>query len=131
MAQNYKHSSAKKNRTLLKAGTSILFAIIASSHHWLHTLLIALGLTTLGASLLALSPIMRLLLLFVSFIFSLSFLLVAQRKWTKGRPAAFVYLISSLLSLILVISAIPDTLASVKQPPQQNLQQDHDHDEHQ
>ncbi len=117
---------------------SVLFAIIASSHHWLHTLLIALGLTTLGTGLLSLPPSIRLILLVISLILSVWFLRVAKVKWSRNRPAAWVYLISSLISIILVITAIPDTLTSVypknepvqQQEQQQNTEQQHNHDEH-
>ena len=49
----------------------------------------------------------------------------------------WVYLISSLISIILVITAIPDTIPSVytpdsvkQQEKQQNTEQQHNHDEH-
>ncbi len=102
MAQNYKHSSVKKDRTLLKAGTSILFAIIASSHHWLHTLLIALGLTTLGANLLALSPIMRFCFYSYLLFFPYGFYWWHNVNGRKNvqRPLFTLFLPYSLLSLL-------------------------------
>lgn len=109
----------KKERAVLKAIGSVFFALIASSHHWVHTLLIALGLTSLGAGLLALPPSIRLGFLLISLAFSVWFIIVAKRKWSRNRPAAWVYLISSLISIILVISAIPDTIASLNEPVQQ------------
>ena len=116
---------------------SVLFAIIASSHHWLHTLLIALGLTTLGTRLLSLPPSISLVFLIISLILSVWFIRVAKLKWSRNRPAAWVYLISSLISIILVITAIPDTITSVytpdpvkQQEKQQNTEQQHNHDEH-
>lgn len=137
MTKNYDHSKPKKERPILKATGSVLFAIIASSHHWLHTLLIALGLTTLGTGLLAMPPSIRLVFLLISMAFSIWFLLVARRKWTHHRPAAWVYLISSLISIVLVLTAIPDTILNLNQPDQQQEQeekqapqQQHDHNEH-
>ncbi|WP_394237607.1 hypothetical protein [Niallia oryzisoli] len=134
MTQNTNHSKPKKEKTFLKAVSSVLFAIIASSHHWLHTLLIALGLTTLGTSLLALPPSIRLVFLLVSLALSLWFIRVAKRKWSKDRPAAWVYLISSIISIILVFTAIPDTITGLNQPvkQQQNQQQEQnqDHQQH-
>ncbi|WP_400246539.1 hypothetical protein AB3U99_06665 [Niallia sp. JL1B1071] len=127
MSKNHKHSSINKKSTLLKAVGSILFAIVASSHHWLHTLIIALGLTTLGAGLVALPPSIRLLLLLASFVFSVWFLIVAKRKWTKDRTTAIVYIVSSLISIILVITAIPDSISSMKQ---QEQQVEHNHNDH-
>lgn len=126
------HSNAKKERPLLKAVGSVLFAIIASSHHWLHTLLVALGLTTLGTGLLALPPTLKLVFLLVSLAFSIWFIRVAKHKWARNRPAAWVYLISSLISIILVFTAIPNTITSLNQPVQQQepQQQHEDHNNH-
>ncbi|MDM5205382.1 hypothetical protein [Cytobacillus kochii] len=137
MTKDGNHPNTKKERTLLKAVGSVLFAIIASSHHWLHTLLIALGLTTLGTGLFALPPSFRLVFLLISLILSLWFIRVAKKKWSRNRPASWVYLISSLISIILVITAIPDTITNLnqsdpvqQQEQQQDTQQQHDHDEH-
>ncbi len=126
MTEDKNHSNPKKERTFLKAVGSVLFAIIASSHHWIHTLLIALGLTTLGTSLLAMPPSIKLVFLVISLALSIWFLRVAKKKWSKDRPAAWVYLISSIISIILVITAIPDTITSLNQPDpvqQQDQQQ--------
>lgn len=126
MTEDKNHSNPKKERTFLKAAGSVLFAIVASSHHWIHTLLIALGLTTLGTSLLAMPPFIRLLFLLISLALSIWFLRVTKKKWSKDRPAAWVYLISSIISIILVITAIPDTITSLNQPDpvqQQDQQQ--------
>lgn len=123
MAKFNHHSGTKKDRAILKATGSVLFAIIASSHHWLHTLLIALGLTTLGAGIFTMPPLFKLIFLFISLILSGWFLFVAKRKWSINRPAAWVYLISSIISIILVLTAIPDTLNSLEQPSNQELPQ--------
>ena len=113
----------KNEKTFLKAIGSVLFAIIASSHHWLHTLLIALGLTTLGTGLLALPPALKAVFLLVSLTFSVWFIIVSRHKWISDRPAALVYLISSLISIVLVITAIPQTITLLNQPVQQQQQQ--------
>lgn len=115
------HSSPKKDRAILKATGSVLFAIFASSHHWLHTLLIALGLTTLGAGLFTMPPLIKLLFLLLSLILSGWFIFIAKRKWSINRPAAWVYLISSIISIILVLTAIPDTFNSLEQPSYQEI----------
>lgn len=129
MNKDHNYSQPKKERTLLKAIGSVIFAIIASSHHWLHTLLVALGLTTLGAGIFALPPTIKLIFLLVSLILSVWFIMVARRKWSRDRPAAWVYLISSLISIILVITAIPGTVSGLNQPVQQEQpQQQHGHD---
>ncbi|MBM4764623.1 hypothetical protein [Bacillus sp. B15-48] len=127
---NHNHSHSKKERTFIKAAGSVLFAIIASSHHWLHTLLIALGLTSLGAGLIAMPPTIRLIFLLVSLALSVWFIIVAKRKWFRDRPAAWVYLISSLLSIVLVMTAIPDTITSLNQPVQQEQEVPEQHKEH-
>ena len=46
----------KTSKGIIKGIGSVLLAVIASSHHWVHTLLLALGLTTLSSSLISLSP---------------------------------------------------------------------------
>lgn len=121
-------TKGKKDRSILKAIGSVLFAIIASSHHWLHTLLLALGLTTLGAGLFSLSPSIKLIFLLVSFIVSFWFIRIAKRKWRHDRPAAWVYLISSVISIVLVVTALPQTITALTQPSQpQQQQQQNDH----
>lgn len=130
MSRNSTTMSKKNEKTILKATCSVLFAIIASAHHWLHTLLVALGLTTLGASLLSLPPALKAVFLLVSLVFSVWFLIVAWRKWISDRPAALVYLISSLISIVLVIAAIPQTITSLNQPAQQLQQQKNEHGHH-
>lgn len=121
-------TSEKKRITFLKAAGSVFFAIIASSHHWLHTLLIALGLTTLGAGLFSLSPWVKVSFLAFSLLVSVWFLVVSKRKWKSNRPAAIVYLISSVISIVLVMTALPQTLTDFQQlsSPQQEEQIDHD-----
>lgn len=126
MRSNSINSGKKNEKNFLKAMGSVLFAIIASAHHWLHTLLIALGLTTVGTGLLALPPALKVVFLLVSLIFSIWFLIVSKRKWTSDRPAALVYLISSIISIILVTTAIPQTITSLNQPTQQQ-QNEHGH----
>ena len=55
----------KKGKGIIKATGSVLLAIIASSHHWVHTLLLALGLTTLSSSLLSFSPTTKIIFLLI------------------------------------------------------------------
>ena len=129
------HPSKKRDKVILKSIGSIVLAIIASSHHWLHTLLIALGLTTLGAGLFAIPPAYKAVFLLISLTFSIWFLIVSKRKWNRNRPVAFVYLISSLISIVLVLTAIPETITSLNQSEQQDQQkqseqQQHDHNTH-
>jgi len=131
MTKKKNDPKTKKERALLKAIGSVLLAIIASSHHWLHTLLIALGLTTLGTGLFALPPTLRLVFLLVSLVLSVWFIIVAKRKWSRNRPAAWVYLISSLISIILVFTAIPDTITNFNQPVQQEQKQEDSNQEQQ
>lgn len=106
-----KNSKKKSEKSIIKAAGSVLFAVIASSHHWLHTLLIALGLTTLGTGLLAMPTGLKAILLLLSLIFSVWFIIVSRRKWTSDRPAAVVYLVSSIISIVLVVTAIPQIIA--------------------
>ncbi|WP_075367006.1 hypothetical protein [Desulfosporosinus metallidurans] len=118
----------KKGKGIIKATGSVLLAIIASSHHWVHTLLLALGLTTLSSSLLSLSPPTKIIFLLVSLVVSLWFIHIAKRKWIYDRPSAWVYLISSIISIVLVITALPQAISDVlppSQPQQQQLPQDH------
>lgn len=115
----------KKGKTLIKAVSSVLLAVIASSHHWLHTLLIALGLTSLGAGLLSLPPLARIMIMIISIAVSLWFLNVCKRKWRTDRPAAWVYLISSIVSIILVMTSVPQTIADFNPETVQQEQQDH------
>ena len=114
----------KKDKGIIKAIGSVLFAIIASSHHWVHTLLIALGLTTLSSGLLSLSPSTKIIFLLVSLVISAWFIRVAKRKWSNDRPAAWVYLISSIISIILVITSLPQAISAVIPPSQQQQQKD-------
>lgn len=116
----------KNGKTVLKAVGSVVLAVIASSHHWLHTLLIALGLTSLGAGLFSLSPSIKIILLLISIVVSLLFLRVSVRKWTVDRPAAWVYLISSIISIILVATSLPQTIVDIKQQPPEKQEQIHD-----
>ncbi|TLS49993.1 hypothetical protein FE782_21890 [Paenibacillus antri] len=122
----------KENKplTLLKGAGSVAFAIVASSHHWLHTLLVALGLTTLGAGLFSLSPQVKMIFLAVSLVVSLWFLRVTKRKWRRNRPAAIVYLISSLISIVLVLTALPQTISDFTQVPDQKVIDEADHENH-
>ncbi len=123
---NNKNVQGKKDKSMFKAIGSILFAIIASSHHWLHTLLIALGLSTLSTGLFSLSPPIKFAFLLLSFIFSTWFILLAKRKWSYDRPSAWVYLISSLISIVLVVTALPQTFTALNQSSPQLLQQEKD-----
>lgn len=129
MNKNDNRPNEKKVRTIFKAIGSVLFAIIASSHHWLHTLLIAVGLTTLGAGLLAMPPSLKALFLLVSLVLSAWYIRVARRKWHHDRPAAWVYLVSSIISIVLVITAIPQAITSLTGPVQQQQQQQQQQDE--
>ena len=105
---------------------SALLAVIASSHHWVHTLLLALGLTTLSSNLLSFSPSTKIIFLLVSLVVSAWFIHIAKRKWNYDRPSAWVYLISSIISIVLVITALPQAISAVLPPSQQQqLPQDH------
>lgn len=119
----------KKERAVLKSIGSVLFAIFASAHHWLHTLLIALGLTSLGAGLFSFSPIVKMMFLLASLLLSVWFIVVAKRKWRKARPAAWVYLVSSVISIVLVATALPQAIGGFADDPSQ-LDQQEDHLEH-
>lgn len=112
----------KKDKGIIKAIGSVLFAVIASSHHWVHTLLLALGLTTLSSSLLSLSPSTKIVFLLASLVVSAWFILIAKRKWSYDRPSAWVYLISSILSIVMVITALPQAISAVIPSPQQQQQ---------
>lgn len=114
----------KKDKGIIKAIGSVLFAFIASSHHWVHTLLIALGLTTLSSSLLSLSPPTKIIFLLVSLVFSAWFIRVAKRKWDYDRPAAWVYLISSIISIVMVMTALPQAISDVFPQSQQQQEKD-------
>lgn len=119
-------SDGKKKKSVLKAVGAILWAIIASSHHWLHTLLIALGLTTLGTGLLALPGPVRILFLLFSLAISVRFLFVAKRRWHHDRATAWVYLISSIISIALVFAVVPQTVGSMfNQATQSAVQHNH------
>lgn len=117
----------KNDRSLIKAIGSVLLAIIASSHHWVHTLLLALGLTTLSTGLLGFSPSIRIVFLLISLLVSLWFIFTAKRIWGYNRPSAWVYLISSIISIALVFTAVPQTISVLSQSSQQQQQQHNDH----
>ncbi|PLR82185.1 hypothetical protein CVD25_08765 [Bacillus canaveralius] len=124
------HSSGqlKKGRGILKAIGSILVAILASSHHWVHTLLIALGLTTLGTGLLSLSPWVKIVFMLLSLVISVWMIRGALRKWNHHRSVSWVYLISSILSIIIVLTALPQIFDD-SNPIQQNEEQQ-EHQQH-
>ncbi|WP_353948382.1 hypothetical protein ABNN70_00475 [Sporolactobacillus sp. Y61] len=124
-------SDAKKSgqgKTWLKSIGSVLFAILATSHHWLHVLLISVGLTSIGAFLFNMSPLLKMILLIVSLLISVQFIFVAKRKWRHERSIAWVYAISSILSIVIVFSAIPQTIATFVQPSPDTQNQDSDND---
>jgi len=123
MNKNEAVQERKKDKGIIKAIGSVLFAVIASSHHWVHTLLIALGLTTLSSSLLSLSPPIKIIFLLVSLVFSAWFIRVAKHKWSNDRPAAWVYLISSIISIVMVMTALPQAISDVFPPSQQQQQE--------
>ncbi|MDT8899653.1 hypothetical protein [Anaeroselena agilis] len=102
-------ASAKREKSVLEAVGSVLLAIVASSHHWVHTILIALGLTTIGSGLLSLPGPFKILFLLVSLAISVRFIFVARQKWRQDRAVAWVYLISSVISIVLVATAVPQT----------------------
>lgn len=129
--QQKKCCTPKKDRPFLKAFGSVLLAIIASSHHWVHTLLLALGLTTLGAGLFSVSPVVKIAFLLVSLLVSIWFLVLAMRKWHKHRPAAWVYLISSIISIVIVVSSLPQTFSDMGGTPQRDLSKLHQQHHHQ
>ncbi|KLU60867.1 hypothetical protein CEB3_c28400 [Peptococcaceae bacterium CEB3] len=119
-------SNGRKDKSILKAVGSVLWAIIASSHHWLHTLLIAFGLTTLGTGLLALPGPVRILFLLASLVISVRFLFVARRTWHHERATAWVYLISSIISIVLVVAVVPQTVGPMfNQATQPGVQHNH------
>jgi thiol:disulfide interchange protein len=118
----YHVQEPKKEKGILKAIGSVLIAIFASSHHWVHTLLIALGLTSLGTGLFSLSPWIKIVFMFISLLISVLMIRVAIRKWNHHRSVSWVYLISSILSIIIVLSALPQTFAG-SNPGQQNNDQ--------
>lgn len=120
----------KKKGDFLKSTGSILFAIFASAHHWLHTLLIALGLTTLGAGLLKMPPSLKIIFLLISLLLSGWFIVVTKRKWQKDRPAAWVYLVSSIISIVLVTTALPQAIVDLSDQPEQQVDQQEDHSKH-
>lgn len=111
------NKKSNRGKTLLKTIGSVLFAIIATSHHWLHILLISVGLTSIGAVLFNMPPLLKVILLIISLVISIRFLFVAKRKWRHERPVAWVYAISSILSIVTVFSAVPQTINSIIQPP--------------
>lgn len=118
----------KKEKGILKAMGSIFIAILASSHHWVHTLLIALGLTSLGTGLFSLSPWIKIVFMLISLLISVWMIRVALRKWNHHRSVSWVYLISSILSIIIVLTALPQVIAD-SNTIQQNIQQ-RDHQQH-
>ena len=125
--QHIEGGNRRKDKGILKGIGSILLAIVASSHHWVHTLLIALGLTTLGTGLLSISPTSKLIFILISLVVSMWMIFVAIKKWNHNRPAAWVYLISSIISIILVATAIPKIYVDNNQlpPPQEPQHQIH------
>lgn len=128
MKQSEVVQERKKGKGIIKGIGSVLLAVIASSHHWVHTLLLALGLTTLSSSLLSLSPPTKIIFLLVSLVVSAWFIHIAKRKWSYDRPSAWVYLISSIISIVLLITALPQAISEVLPPSQaqqQQLPQDH------
>ncbi len=120
----------RKKKDFLKSTGSILFAIFASAHHWLHTLLIALGLTTLGTGLLKMPPSLKIIFLLISLLLSGWFIVVTKRKWQKDRPAAWVYLVSSIISIVLVTTALPQAIVNLSDQPEQQVDQQVDHSQH-
>lgn len=116
---------SKKEKGILSAIGSILVAIFASSHHWLHTLLIAMGLTTLGTGLLTLSPWVKLLVMLISLVISGLMIRASVQKWNHHRSVSWVYLISSIISIIIVLSALFQAISSNNLFPQNDQQVDH------
>jgi hypothetical protein len=125
------NKKSNRGKTILKTTGSVLFAIIATSHHWLHILLISVGLTSIGAVLFNMPPFLKVTLLIISLIISIRFIFVAKRKWSSERPVAWVYAISSILSIVIVFSAVPQTISTIIQPPSStqnfNTLNTHDH----
>jgi hypothetical protein len=118
-----------KKEGILKAIGSILIAIVASSHHWLHTLLIALGLTSLGTGLLSLPTWIKMGFMLFSLLISVLMLRVAKRKWNHHRSVSWVYLISSILSIIIVLTSLLQVFTS-NDPNQQNNDKQAEHQQH-
>ncbi|MCL6588054.1 MAG: hypothetical protein K6T72_16385, partial [Anoxybacillus sp.] len=121
-----------EKKSIFKAIGSILFAIIASSHHWVHTLLIALGLTTLGSGLFSMSPSVKISLMAVSLIISIWMTWSAISKWNHHRSIAWIYLVSSIISIVIVVTALFQTVTEIKQIPEQAPRQERsiDHSQH-
>lgn len=123
--RHHPHHHIKKEKGVWKAIGSILLAIVASSHHWVHTLLLALGFTTLGTAIFSLSPTVKIVFMLISLLVSVWMIVVAARKWNHNRPVAWVYFISSLISIAIVITALPQTLAGMTHQPQQQQKEQH------
>ncbi|GER71889.1 hypothetical protein BpJC7_31920 [Weizmannia acidilactici] len=125
-------SEKNKGKNIFKAIGSILFAIIASSHHWVHTLLIALGLTTLGSGLLSLSPSIKITFMAISLMISIWMIWSAIRKWNHHRSTAWIYLVSSIISIVIVATALVQTVVEINQTPGQEPGQEipMDHSQH-
>jgi uncharacterized membrane protein (UPF0182 family) len=125
------NKKSNRGKTVLKTIGSVFFAIIATSHHWLHMLLISVGLTSIGAVLFNMPPLLRIILLVISLAISIRFIFVAKRKWRHERPVAWVYVISSILSIVIVFSAVPQTINTIIQSPSNTQNPDsintHDH----
>jgi hypothetical protein len=90
----YQLEEPKKEKGILKAIGSVLIAIFASSHHWVHTLLIALGLTSLGTGLFSLSPWVKIVFMLISLVISVLMLRV-QNVNLDGLFVHRFYLLTS------------------------------------
>lgn len=128
LASGHHHHGVGKPRASGKAiGSSIgsiLIAIVASSHHWVHMLLIALGLGAVGAGLFTMPIPIRIGLVAVSVAVSIGMLFVAWHKRTKNKAVAWVYFISSIVSLVIIGTSLP-TLVQSAAP---SVHQEHHHD---
>ncbi|MCL6444449.1 MAG: hypothetical protein K6T83_13525 [Alicyclobacillus sp.] len=125
-SSHYHHGASRSRASEKAIGSSIgsiLIAIVTSSHHWVHMLLIALGLGAVGAGLFTMPIPIRIGLLVVSVVVSIGMLFVAWRKRTNNKAVAWVYFISSVVSLVIIATSVP-TLVQSAAP---SVHQEHHH----
>lgn len=104
---------------------SILIAIVASSHHWLHMLLLTLGLGVLGVGITTMPLTLRIVLVVFSFVVSIGMLFVAWRKRIHNKVVAWVYFFSSVLSLVILATSLPVLVQTNTPAPSAHEQHHH------